>query len=631
MRGIGSTLLALGALTVLTLAAPRETRAQDDPPPDSAGVAPDSAAAAAAAAAAEADSVAADSLVGELPGELVGALRDSTEEARFAVLADPLQPPDELVAARVISWDRARIRRSNALTLMELLAEMIPGSLTLRAGFVSGPHHLLDGPFGPGALELRVDGRPLPPLIGSQHDLSEFPIGTIDAIRVTRMASGWRVELTTVRRTDRRGYSRIEAASGDPNLESLRLVYTNGFGSNFAMNAGFELLDADSPSSDLQAFSGGVSWMPGGGNSGVELQYERVGFDRVVGEAATRKGARSRLMLGGRFELTDDLQASAWFGEAGREIDPDEAGLDPGSSDDAILAGAELRGVWPIGWASVGGTYGDEAWLPSFEAQLGGGVGIGSIVSLDASARIGSWDDFSTRDTRLGARIHLPISGLSARAEVATGIRGVPYAAGDSVRADSVGYDGLSAGLDLDAGPFRIGASVERQKVDRQFGFGTGFDDGGVIGPEADVVSLVGYADIPLLPLSFLGSEFGSIRVRGTARRNTVESATTPFYLPESMVRGEVYFEEDFLEDDLGVRIAMGIDRRDAWLVPDGLGGSVSSPSRTSFDFDLGIRIIGVQLFWRYDNVSRRLQQDLPGFEFPLRRQVFGIRWAFFD
>jgi hypothetical protein len=631
VRGIGSTLLALGALTVLTLAAPREARAQDDPPPDSAGVAPDSAVAAAAAAAAEADSVAADSLVGELPGELVGALRDSTEEARFAVLADPLQPPDDLVAARVISWDRARIRRSNALTLMELLAEMIPGSLTLRAGFVSGPHHLLDGPFGPGALELRVDGRPLPPLIGSQHDLSEFPIGTIDAIRVTRMASGWRVELTTVRRTDRRGYSRIEAASGDPNLESLRLVYTNGFGSNFAMNAGFELLDADSPSTDLQAFSGGVSWMPGGGNSGVELQYEHVGFDRVVGTAAAEKGARTRLMLGGRFELTDDLQASAWFGEAGREIDPDEAGLDPGSSDDAILAGAELRGVWPIGWASVGGTYGDEAWLPSFEAQLAGGVGIGSIVSLDASARIGSWDDFSTRDTRLGARIHLPISGLSARAEVATGIRGVPYAAGDSVRADSVGYDGLSAGLDLDAGPFRIGASVERQKVDRQFGFGTGFDDGGVIGPEADVVSLVGYADIHLLPLSFLGSEFGPIRVRGTARRNTVESATTPFYLPENMVRGEVYFEEDFLEDDLGVRIAMGIDRRDAWLVPDGLGGSVSSPSRTSFDFDLGIRIIGVQLFWRYDNVSRRLQQDLPGFEFPLRRQVFGIRWAFFD
>lgn len=612
-------LLAAAALAAVTLAAPREAEAQDVPPPDTAGVVPDSA------------GVAPDTLVGELPGELVGALRDSTEETRFAVLADPLQPPESLVAAHVITWDRARIRRSNALTLMELLAEMIPGSLSLRAGFVSGPHHLLDGAFGPGALELRIDGRPVPPLVGSQHDLSEFPLATIDAVRVTRLAAGWRVDLTTLRRTDRRSYSRIEAASGDPNLESLRLVFTNGFGSDFAMHAGFELLDADSPSTDLQAFSGGVSFMPGGGNSGVEVQYERIGFDRVIGEAAAQTGARTRLMFGGRFGLTDAVQASAWFGESGREIDPDEAGLDPGRRDDALHGGAELRGVWPIGWASVGGTFADEPWLPSFEAQLAGGVGIGRIVSLDASARIGSWDDFSTRDTRLGARIHLPINGLSVRAEVATGVRGVSYAASDSVMADSVGYDGLSAGLDLEAGPFRVGASVERQKSDRQFGFGTGFDDGGMIGPEVDVVSLVGYADIPVLPLSFLGSEFGPIRIRGTARHNTLESATTPFYLPKKMIRGEVYFEENFLQDDLGIRVAMGIDRRDAWLVPDGLGGAAPSPSRTSFDFDLGIRILTVQIFWRYDNVSRELQQDLPGFEFPVRRQVYGVRWAFFN
>jgi hypothetical protein len=210
-------------------------------------------------------------------------------------------------------------------------------------------------------------------------------------------------------------------------------------------------------------------------------------------------------------------------------------------------------------------------------------------------------------------------------------VKGISYAAGDSLRADSVGYNALVAGLDLDAGPIRVGASVQRQDIDRQFGFGTGFDTGGVIGPEADVVALVGYADIPVLPLSWLLGEFAPIRVRGTARRNTVESATTPFYLPKNMIRGEVYFEDDFLEDDLGIRIGLGLDRRDAWLVPDGTGGSVSSPSRTNIDFDLGIRIVGVQLFWRYDNVSRRIQQDLPGFEFPLRRQVFGIRWGFFD
>jgi hypothetical protein len=36
-------------------------------------------------------------------------------------------------------------------------------------------------------------------------------------------------------------------------------------------------------------------------------------------------------------------------------------------------------------------------------------------------------------------------------------------------------------------------------------------------------------------------------------------------------------------------------------------------------------------IFWRYDNVAGTAQQDLPGFQFPLRRQVFGVRWRFFN
>ncbi|MFW6084330.1 MAG: TonB-dependent receptor plug domain-containing protein, partial [Gemmatimonadota bacterium] len=182
-----------------------------------------------------------DTMVGELPAELVGALADSAAvDSSFAVLAQPLEPEPDQAAGDVRVWDRERIRRSNATHLGELLSEMVPGTLPLRAGFFTGPHHLLDGPLGPTSVEVRVDGRPLAPLIGAQPDLSRILLAMIDEVRVIRGAAGLGVDLTTVRRTDPRAYSRIEAGSGDPALESLRLVFTNGFGTDFTTTAGFE-------------------------------------------------------------------------------------------------------------------------------------------------------------------------------------------------------------------------------------------------------------------------------------------------------------------------------------------------------------------------------------------------------
>ena len=77
-----------------------------------------------------------------------------------------------------------------------------------------------------------------------------------------------------------------------------------------------------------------------------------------------------------------------------------------------------------------------------------------------------------------------------------------------------------------------------------------------------------------------------------------------------------------------------GGERRDAWRTaggPDSGGALAVVPSSTSFDFDLGLRIVGVLIYWRYDKISGRTQSDLPGFEFPVRRQIFGVRWRFFD
>jgi len=46
---------------------------------------------------------------------------------------------------------------------------------------------------------------------------------------------------------------------------------------------------------------------------------------------------------------------------------------------------------------------------------------------------------------------------------------------------------------------------------------------------------------------------------------------------------------------------------------------------------NLGIRIVGVIIFWRYDNTAGTAQFDLPGVQFPVTRSAIGLRWEFRD
>lgn len=613
-------LVCVAGLVLAATAAP--LCAQDEVPADSA---------AADSLALPADSVLSDSLVRVITGDLFGVLADSAADSTFAVLADPIRPAPTDIPGETIVWDRERIRRSNALNLGELLARMAPGTTLVRANYFSGPIQLVDGPFGPTALDVRIDGRPMVPLIGAQPDLSEIQLAMIDEVRVQRRAGGWRVDLTTLRRTDRRAYSRIEAGSGDPGLESLRLVFTNGMGRSFAARAGFELLQVGAPVGELQGFSGGLAWLPGGGTSGMEIQYDQRSFERTVAEART--GNRSRVVLGGRFGLGDHWQAAGWLGEAKRDLDAVEGSLS-GRSDAVTHGGAELRGTWSRAWGTAGLRWANAASLPSVETELEGGVRPVSWLALDAGGRAGRWDAFDSREGHVGASADLPAAGARLYARLAGGVRGAPYVATDSVAADSVGFSAMQVGVEAEVGPFRLGGSIARQRVDRQLAFGTGFDVAGVSRPEAEVVGWEARVDVPVVPLSWLIDELDPIRVRGFFRHNQIQSATTPLYVPDDVIRGEAYFEDTFLEEDLGVRLGLGLDRRSAWLVASGADGGetpVSVAARTSWDFDLGIRILDVLIFWRYDNLAGEIQQDLPGFEFPLRRQVFGVRWRFFQ
>jgi len=605
---------AIGAMLLF----PGATVAQEDAPGDSVAVT---------------DTVAVrDTLVGGLPGDLVGVLADSAEDGHFAVLAAPL--PLEPAGGDVVTWDRDRIRRSNTTSLSELVQEMTAGVTLLRADYFGGPHHILDGVFGPGALEVRVDGRPLVPMIGSQTDMSQISLAAIDRVSVRRGAAGLEVDLTTLRRTEPGAYSRVEAGTGEPGLEGLRLAFVNGFASDFAIATAFDLLDVGGVLPvDLQSFWGSVSWAPGDGASGLELQYESGSFDRSAGNSD--KGRRRRIVLGGRLGATDHVQLSGWIGQSTRELD---GNLQLGTSDSRAQAaegGLEVRGTWDRAWVRITGRAADHISLPSTRLEVATGARVLPWLTVAGTGTSASWEDFDAREGRLAVGVDLPFAGLRLTGEGSAGVRGAPFVSTNGVSADSVTFQAIAGRIELPVGGFVLAGRAGHQRVDRQLSFGTGFDVAGSFQPEVHLTALELSVDGPLLPVSWLVDGFDPVRIRGFYRRNEVDTPRTPFYVPTNTIRGELYFHDVFLEDDLEVRLSVGFDRRDPWLTPAIPGGGsfdpIAVPSRTSWDFDLGIRIVSMIIFWRFDNLGGSAQQDLAAFNFPIRRSALGLRWEFLD
>jgi hypothetical protein len=57
----------------------------------------------------------------------------------------------------------------------------------------------------------------------------------------------------------------------------------------------------------------------------------------------------------------------------------------------------------------------------------------------------------------------------------------------------------------------------------------------------------------------------------------------------------------------------------------------VRVPSYSFVDWNLMIRILGVRVYWRYENVTAATGGDLPTLLFPVRRSVFGVKWEFLN
>jgi hypothetical protein len=578
--------------------------------------------------------LAADSLVGPLDQPLVGVLQDSTVDESYALLAFPLDLPPSASSSVVMDLDRDRILRSNALSLLELLEEY-PGFMPLRATWFGGPHQVMSGALGPAFLTVRVNGREVTTMDGAQPDLTRFPLAYLQRIRLVRASAGWVVELTTLARDKRDAYSRIEGGTGDPGLSRLRLVFDNGLGRSFRVAASADLVDAtgEHPSNDFDFF-GLVEWVPGDGESGLAFSYESESVERDVYFPVSLR--RTEMFLRGQVDLGASLRLDAFGGRSGWKQEDAEAVEETVPDDRSVVSGGmAIGGDWDRFWTRAALT----SWVSDYhpELQIDGDVG-GKVIgplSADAGVRFAAWSGFDALELRGGLSIDLPLD-LTLRALGATGTRGVSYPTVE--RVDSLGFDQVTGRLDFERPSISLYGLVEHQNLDRQLPFRSVFDrfQTATENPVKVTAFEIG-GNVPLIPLSWLLNDVSPIRLGGFWRYQSVGAPLEAMYTPKYVIRGVLGFEDEFFDGNLGVDLALGVKYRGTMGAPsiDASTGEssdlVTIPDYTYLDWNMGIRVLTVIIYYRYDNITGINAWDLPELEFPNTRSVFGVKWTFLN
>lgn len=613
-------------LVVAAPPAPADAR-QEAPPADT--------------AAAEADTGAAEAAVSDTPA------------ASAPSFPDRLVADTGRTAARVETWGREDLLDSSALSLYDFLLDHAAGVLPLQAGLSFGPHHLVDGPWGPGAVRVVVDGRELPPTASGQPDLSRISLARVERIRLIRRAGEAVLEVSTLDHEGEEAYSRISAGTGQPGADGIRALFTNGAGDDFVVQGALDYLNVgagEAPGNRLDAWAR-VGWMPlDERDAGLELIWRSEGVERSLGERSETFDRRD-LFLHARATLTEGLQADLWAGRSSRDPRPDFFPEEP--PDDTVPSDTVPSDTLPSDTlASPPGAYearqlsgsvayrGEELFLagtvtswggrgqPEISGDLRGELRLGSVVA-EASVEATSWPEASTSGWSVGLA-YRPAwwEEGKLRAEAATGSRSAPSPGRPAGASRVHDYEALSVGADASVGPYRLSATVSRRSLSRQLRFDGFFDRDRQATGELSLTDFEARARGPLVPWGFFGDH---VRVRGFWRYSRGGERGLPFFVPNVLVRGEGILRHTFFDENLEVRLVGRAVHRGAMnSVRPGEAEPVTLPPETSFRSEVVIRIDTFRIWWRADNV-RGGRADFGGLPAPGLRNVFGIRWEFFE
>lgn len=364
----------------------------------------------------------------------------------------PVFPRPRNAGFAAASWvfGPAELSRFHGLSLLELL-DRIPGLVITREGGVGRAAGVAAFASGGGRMRVFLDGWELRPLNATVIDLQQIPLLDVTEVRVTRGLLETRVELETLRLTDRRPYAQIEGGEGDFATRLLRGIFARPLGERLIVQAGLDLVEtagfrraADfSENTALARLS--YAFTP---DRGLQLEYRSTGIDTertVEGFAPPRESFdRGELLLRGRGRFFGRRSAAcvrpapaaaADSAAAGDSARTDTAGA--AARDSALAAACQVQGgFWldgAIGRSWVNPLTGDSISIgsESVQAMVRASIDV-PLGTLTGAARVHRVDreGYSANATELSARAELtPVPWVAAwgeaRAVSAGGVTGV--------------------------------------------------------------------------------------------------------------------------------------------------------------------------------------------------------------
>lgn len=563
---------------------------------------------------------AADTLPAEAPGDTL--LQEASEARRIQAFPKRLADLTGF-AVPVYECDRECLLASPAFSLLELLVGVVPGLTPVRAGYFGGPHHVTQGAILPSSVRIVVDGRELDPLETGQADLLRVSLTYLERVRVARRRGGLVIDVSTHRQDRPVAYSRIEAGTGEPDLQLFRAIFSNRLGGSFTVAGAFDLLNTTlrEGENDRFDFWGRLAWMPGTNKFGIEFEFKTEDVFRNTADSLELD--RREILVRTRADVTEAFQVEARastseFRRDGETIrDVEEVAVTLSGRTGGLLAEGEVRML-------------DGDAYPELEGTARASVRPVPAVSFDVGGAFASWRDFETEEAWGGLTFRLgPNDLVVLGGDASKGTRGVPRPLEGT--ADTVSFETLAAEGRVGIPSLHVRGRVSREEVDRVLPFGASFDRLLTPGPSLEVTAVeVGLA-APVFPLGAIIPGASPIRVDGFYRHQD-PTGELPLYVPDRLVGGEVFFHDDFFEGALELWLSARLSHRTEMLsaqstIPD----PVVLPEYTWWQGHFSFRIGDFRFFWKLVNPAGLLALEVGGVEFPRQFNVVGVKWEFFN
>ncbi|HEX2080215.1 MAG TPA: hypothetical protein VHG08_21110 [Longimicrobium sp.] len=648
------------------------------------------------------DTIRQDTAVIPIPGEAVRGDTIPDTAKPDSVPADstlpapnfPAYPQPRQAGFGAASWlfGPEEMGRFHGLTLLDLL-DRIPGLVITREGGLGRGAGVAAFAAGGGRMRVFLDGWEMRPLNGSVPELEHIPLLDVVQVRVTRGLLETRVELETLRLSDRRPFAQVEGGEGDFATRMLRGFFARPLGERFLVQVGLDVVetagfrrDADfSENTGMARLS--YAFAP---DRALQVEYRRTGIDtdRTVegltipaqsfdrGEVLLRGRGR---FFGRRPAACPDTTAALGGDSAALRRTPGAAVLRPAceAQGGVWIDGAAGRS-WtePVGTDTVTGTY------ESVQAMLRATIDI-PLGTLTGAARVHRVDEegFAASGTELSARAELtpapwlaawgearatsfggragveleasgragPFGGFTLFGSLAAGNRGLRFRRDSTVVVRNLAHEVDPEVPELDTlgvilfrdtestvGGFRAGAEWARGSL--RAGAAFVVHDADAVAPfgfwfERGVEPVAGETATGVEAYLDMPLLWPQLRLQA-AYTDFLSAAPERPYLPSRFGRAALEFHGLYFQGNFEPTLRGEVLARGPTRTLDLATGEFDALTEAYAIFNIYVqmRVLDVRAFWRMENAfNRRTAFDVPGLFLPGARTMFGVRWFFRD